>query len=97
MLAGLPNMSGQALSWLPGSVELVLEGDGGGTWTVTPGSGGVVQVASGPTCASAARIGSPAESFPLWATKRQPWRESDLKIEGDHDVAERFLDSVVVV
>jgi uncharacterized protein (TIGR03083 family) len=97
MLAGLPNMSGQALSWLPGSVELVLEGEGGGTWTVTPGSGGVVQVATGPMWASAARIVSPAESFPLWATKRQPWRESDLKIEGDQDVAERFLDSVVVV
>ena len=97
MLAGLPNMSGQALSWLPGSLELVLDGDGAGTWTVTPGSGGVVRVASGLTTASAARISSPAETFPLWATKRQPWRDSDVKIEGDQDVAERFLDSVVVV
>jgi hypothetical protein len=56
-----------------------------------------VRVASGPTSASAARISSAAETFPLWATKRQPWRESDVKIEGDQDVAERFLDSVVVV
>jgi uncharacterized protein (TIGR03083 family) len=97
MLAGLPNMSGQALSWLPGSLELVLEGDGAGTWTVAPGSGGVVRVSRGPTSASAARISSPAEMFPLWASKRQPWTESDVKIEGDQDVAERFLDSVVVV
>jgi uncharacterized protein (TIGR03083 family) len=97
MLAGLPRMSGQALDWLPGSLELVLEGDGAGTWTIAPGSGGVVRVSSGPTRASAVRISSSADTFPLWATKRQPWRESDLKIEGDEDVAERFLDSVVVV
>jgi uncharacterized protein (TIGR03083 family) len=97
MVAGLPDMSGQALSWLPGSLELVLEGDGAGTWTVIPGSGAVVRVASGPSSASAARITSAAEIFPLWATKRQSWRESDVKIEGDQDVAERFLDSVVVV
>jgi hypothetical protein len=97
MLAGLPNMSGQALSWLPGPLELVLDGDGAGTWTVAPGSGGVVQVASGPTNASGARVSSAAETFPLWATKRQPWRESDVKIEGDQDVAVRFLDSLVVV
>jgi hypothetical protein len=97
MLAGLPNMSGQALSWLPAPLELVLDGDGAGTWTVAPGSGGVVQVASGPTNTSAARISSAAETFPLWATKRQPWRESDVKMEGDRDVAVRFLDSLVVV
>jgi hypothetical protein len=63
---------------------------------ITPGSGGVVRVANGPTSASAARISSPAGTFPLWATKRQPSRDSDVKIEGDQDVAERFLDSAVV-
>jgi hypothetical protein len=97
MMAGLPNMTGTDLYWLKVPVEIVLEGAGAGAWTVSPSSANSVVVDQGPTIAPQVRISGSADGFPLWATKRQPWRESELKIEGEQDVAERFLDSVTVI
>jgi hypothetical protein len=35
-----------------------------------------------------------AADFVVWSTKRRSWRELDVRLEGLHDVAERFCDSV---
>lgn len=35
--------------------------------------------------------------LPLWSTCRCPWRDCNLRITGDTEHGERFLDSVVVI
>jgi hypothetical protein len=44
-----------------------------------------------------AHITGLAEEFPVWGTRRQPWRDHDLKLEGDEAYATRFLDAVKIV
>lgn len=97
MMAGLPTMSGDALKWMDRPVEITLRGDGGGQWGVVPGPDGRAGVVAGPVGDPAARIGAPVASFPIWATRRQPWRSADIEVQGDEGVGSRFLDSVIVV
>jgi uncharacterized protein (TIGR03083 family) len=99
MMAGIPAMTGSALEWLDGSVEIALRGDGAGSWTVDPQNerSGRLSVRSGATTQAVARVSAAADGFPLWATKRRPWRESDIAIDGDAEVAARFLDNLTVV
>ena len=56
-----------------------------------------VRVTSGPAQDAAARITADADGFPVWATQRQPWRQAEVKIDGDDDLGSRFLDSMRVV
>lgn len=97
MWAGLPTMSGSALSWLERSVSFTLQGPGGGTWSVVPTRGPVVKVVDHGVDDAAAVITGDAETFPVWGTKRELWRESAVKIEGDEDLAARLLDSMRVI
>ena len=98
MLAVLPQVGRDSLAFMDRPVLLTLEGPGGDTWSVVPRpGGGRVDVRTGPTVGSVAHITGLAEEFPVWGTTRQPWRDFDLKLEGDEDYATRFLDAVKIV
>jgi uncharacterized protein (TIGR03083 family) len=98
MLAGLPQMCREGLSFMDRPLLLTLEGPGGDTWGVVPRAGGRrVGVSTGPTVGAVAHITGLAEDFPVWGTTRQPWRDHDLKLEGDEGYAARFLDAVKIV
>ncbi len=97
MLAGLPQMCQDSLAFMDRPVVLTLEGPGGGTWGVVPRVAGKVRVEPGPVVGAVAHITGVAEEFPVWGTARQPWRDHDLKLEGDEDYAARFLDAVKIV
>ncbi|MGH9035029.1 MAG: maleylpyruvate isomerase family mycothiol-dependent enzyme [Acidimicrobiia bacterium] len=97
MLALLAQMCREGLSFMDRPVLLTLEGPGGGTWGVVPKPGGKLAVEPGPTVGAVAHITGLAEEFPLWGTTRRPWRDHDLKLEGDEAYATRFLDAVKVV
>ncbi|MET3952549.1 hypothetical protein [Arthrobacter sp. UYEF36] len=47
--------------------------------------------------APAARITAPAISFPNWGTQRSSWRDADVEITGDIELASRYLDTVNVI
>ena len=98
MLAVLPQAGRTQLGFMDRPLLLTLEGPGGGTWGVVPRpGGGRVDVRPGPTAGAVAHVTGLAEEFPVWGTTRQPWRDFDLKVEGDEDYAARFLDAVNVV
>jgi uncharacterized protein (TIGR03083 family) len=98
MVTGLPQMSGDGLAWLDRPVALTLTGAAGGTWVVSPGPRGraVVTAANGHGASAGAVVSSTTADFPLWATRRQPWREARVDVSGDEQLAARFLDSVRV-
>lgn len=97
MFAGLSPMSGDALAWLDGPVEINLVGPGGGTWTVSPGTSGRTVVTDGAPTGAVAGIEGDAATFPLWGTRRQPWRDANVSLKGDEDVAGRFLDAMRIL
>lgn len=97
MLALVPRVSPERLTFMDRPLLLTLEGDGGGTWGVIPGGDGRVRVRPGPALGAAAHVTAVAAEFPLWGTQRRPWRELDVKVDGDEAYATRFLDAVRVV
>jgi uncharacterized protein (TIGR03083 family) len=91
LLAGLPQMPGQAIiDAVTAPVLLELTGPGGGTWTIRPG----VEVVDGDAGDAAATITSSAQDFVVWSTLRASGRESNVTIDGDKDLAERVLDAI---
>ena len=95
LVAGIPQMSPPALAEvLDRPVVLRLTGDGGGTWTLQPGS--PPDVAEGEAAGAAATITSPATEFVVWVTHRRPWRERDVVVDGDEALAAAVLDAVHV-
>lgn len=97
MMAGLATMSGDALSWLDRPVELNLVGPAGSTWGVLPGSAGKVRVTPGAPAGPAAVIEGDVSTFPVWGTRREPWRSADLSLKGDEELASRFLDNARII
>ena len=98
MWAGLPGMSRTTLAWLDRNVTVSLSGDEGGVWSVVPGkSGGRVKVVDGALDDAAARIVAGAEEFPVWGTRRQPWRDAGVDVAGDVELGERFLDTMRII
>jgi uncharacterized protein (TIGR03083 family) len=97
MLAVMAQMNREALSFMDRPVLLTLEGPGGGTWAIEPKPGGKIVVTPGKCVGAVAHITGLAEELPVWGTHRRPWRDHDLKREGDEDYAARVLDSVKVV
>lgn len=95
MLALFTPLCSDALRWLETTVHLDLTGPGGGDWTIAREVKGVVVTPGKPT-ASAATVTSATTEFVAWATHRRPWRECDVTIDGDHDIAERTLDGIRV-
>lgn len=94
MLQIIPPLCDQPLAWLEQPVGLKLHGPGGGSWTVSPGSAGL-SVEPGLT-EVAATVVSTSPEFVVWATGRSPWRDIDIGIDGDPQLAERFLDDLRV-
>ncbi|MFH8901814.1 hypothetical protein ACH4HG_36365 [Streptomyces coeruleorubidus] len=47
--------------------------------------------------AVAAHVTAPALTFPDWGTQRSSWRDSDVEVTGDTELAARFLDTVNVI
>jgi hypothetical protein len=98
LMTGLPQMCGPALGWLDRPVALILHGEGGGAWTVSPPQpGGRIRVDPGRSPVAAAAVTGGVADFPVWGTTRRPWRDYGLTIEGDEELATRFLDSLNLV
>ncbi|MGH8974020.1 MAG: maleylpyruvate isomerase family mycothiol-dependent enzyme [Acidimicrobiia bacterium] len=97
MLAVMAQLNRQTLSFMDRPVLLTLEGPGGGTWAIERKPGGKIAATSGPCVGAVAHITGVAEEFPVWGTHRQPWRDHDLKLEGDEEHAARILDAIKVV
>ncbi|WP_445189814.1 hypothetical protein ACTXG6_22735 [Pseudonocardia sp. Cha107L01] len=69
-----------------------------------PGPGGrpaavgtAVGTAAGADRDSVTHIAGAAAEFPGWATLRAPWRERDVRIEGDEALGAALLDHMNVV
>ena len=91
LIAGVPQMPGAAIvDAVTAPVLLDLSGPGGGQWTLQPG----VEVVEGDSGDAAATIQSSAQEFVVWSTRRRPWRDSDVKVDGDSALAERVLDAI---
>ena len=98
MLAGLPTMSGDKLSWLDTPVELNLVGAGGGTWTIAPGGKkGRVTVTEGATPGAKASVEGDAATFYVWGTGRESWRDHGVVVKGDEDLGARLLDTWKII
>lgn len=93
MTSVLSNQTAQApVAGLDARVSLTLTGPGGGTWWID--AAGAHPLATG---AVAAHVTAPALTFPDWGTQRSSWRDSDVTITGDAELAARFLDTVNVI
>jgi uncharacterized protein (TIGR03083 family) len=97
MLAGLPQMCQEAMSAIERPVDLTLNGPGGGTWGLSPSPTGLLELHPGGTPGADALIIGDADEFVLWGTQRESWRDHEVKIDGDIDLGERFLDGLNVV
>ena len=95
MLAGLPQMCADTLAAAPAQpLNLVLEGPGGGEWTLAPGDDGwTVTEGRDP---DAPTIVSTAHDFVSWGTKRSNWRNTS---SGDVDSPEvqQVLDAINII
>jgi uncharacterized protein (TIGR03083 family) len=90
MTAVLSNQVAHApVDGLDAHIALTLTGPGGGTWWID--EAGVLTPFDGNV---AAHITAPALTFPDWGTQRSSWRESDVTVTGDAQLAARFLDAV---
>jgi uncharacterized protein (TIGR03083 family) len=93
MTAVLSNQIAHApVDGLDARIALTLTGPGGGTWWID--EAGVLTPSDGKV---AAHITAPALTFPDWGTQRSSWRESDVTVTGDAQLAARFLDAVNVI
>ncbi|MFI0454353.1 maleylpyruvate isomerase N-terminal domain-containing protein [Actinomadura sp. 6N118] len=93
MIAVLSNQVAQApIAGLDARIALTLTGPGGGTWWID--EAGVLPPSNG---AVAAHVTAPALTFPDWGTQRSSWRDSDVTVTGDTELAARFLDAVNVI
>jgi len=98
VLQGIPKMCKEAISFMDRPVTITLDGPGGGSWAVVPRPGGATaQIQPAPVDGSVATITSNPAEFAIWTTRRRPWREADVKIDGDEAYATRFLDAVRVI
>ena len=98
MLAGLPWMNEDTLRPIVDRpMMLVLEGAGGGTWTIAPGGAeGRVAVSEGEDASSVATARSQSHDFVIWGTQRRPYDEF-VKISGDEAYARAVLDVVNII
>jgi len=93
MIAVLSNQVAQApVTALHARVALPLTGPGGGTWWID--EAGVLTPSDGRV---AAHVTAPALTFPDWGTQRSSWRDSDVTITGDAELAAHLLDAVNVI
>lgn len=97
MLAGLPWMCAEDLAALDRPVALVLDGPGGGHWTIAPsGPDGRVTVSEGAAADVAATVTSDTHAFVSWGTRRSAWRDH-VTVTGDDATAASFLDAINII
>ncbi|MGI3224285.1 maleylpyruvate isomerase N-terminal domain-containing protein [Streptomyces sp. GTA36] len=98
LFAGLPQMSARRLAAsLTRPVVLSLSGPGGGSWSLVPASADHrITVEPGASPEAAAHVTASGDSFHLWGTHRQSWREADLHISGEERLATDVLDALYV-
>ena len=97
MLAGLPQMQGDAFGFVDRPISLQLEGPGGGEWLIQPaGEDRLAVEAAAADADAAAVVRSSADAFVVWGTKRADWREHTT-LDGDVQLASRFLDTLNIV
>ena len=95
MLAGIPQMCGDALAGCDTGLNLVVEGPAAGNWVLRPGNPWSVSSGRDDTLATAT---TSAHSFVSWATKRADWRSSGVTLSGPTSVGtEATLDSLDVI
>jgi hypothetical protein len=85
------------LDWMDASLSLSLAGPGGGDWRIEPATKGQLRVLRGGDDGTAAQITAQALEFPVWGTGRMQWRDCDVKLTGNSDIGERFLDTLNLV
>lgn len=95
LVAGLPFMHAEGLhAALERTVNLRLEGPGGGEWAIAASPGGAgCMVTPGPDDDAVATVTSGAVDFVRWSTHRAPWRDH-VTIGGDEAEAARVLDAI---
>jgi uncharacterized protein (TIGR03083 family) len=91
MLAALPQMNGDDLRPLQGTVNLVLEGPGGRTVHVRS-DGTSVEILDGTADDAAATVSTSTADFVRWGTRRAPWQGA-ASIEGDETLGAAFCDA----
>ncbi len=92
LAAGLPQMSVALADVVDDPVTLDLTGAGATRWVIARDPSGSITVTPGDRVA--VTVTSPATEFIIWATRRRPWRERDVRIEGDADYAASVLDAI---
>jgi Mycothiol maleylpyruvate isomerase N-terminal domain len=92
MLAGLPQMCADALGGCDTGVNLVLDGPGGGRWSLQPGTPWTVEPALDPALPTAT---STPHDFVAWGTKRRDWRHAGVRLDDDAGVP--ALDAINVI
>jgi hypothetical protein len=98
VLEGIPRMSKAALSFMDRPLTITLDGPGGGSWGLVPQPGGKpARLQPAPVDGSVAHVTASSREFAIWATRRRPWRDHDVKLDGDETYATRFLDGLQVV
>ncbi|MDQ1492470.1 MAG: hypothetical protein QOJ23_4984, partial [Actinomycetota bacterium] len=97
MIAGIPQMCRETMRTIEGPVDLTLDGPGGGTWGLSPAPTGLLHIHPGGAPGADALVIGNTEEFVLWGTTREPWRDHEVKIDGDIDLGTRFLDALNVV
>lgn len=97
LIAGLPQMCRGAMTWVDRPLTLTLEGGGGGAWMIDRGTGGLLRIDPGVRGSATAGITGAVTDFPIWGTRRRPWRDYGLVLDGDRELATRFLDSLNLI
>ena len=94
MFAVLANQLRKARpEWLDRPVGIRLRGPGGGYWRI--GADGAVTPTE--SAGGAATVTGTASEFPGWGTARVPWRQRDVTITGDEQLATKLLDALNIV
>ncbi len=97
MLAGLPWMCAEKLTFVDRPITLTLTGAGGGAWSIGPGGDdGRVLVSEGAAPDAVATVTSDTHDFVVWGTQRRPWK-SLTTVEGDAAYAARILDAFKII
>ncbi len=93
MIAVLNNqVAKDPVDGLAGGVLLTLTGPGGGTWRID--EHGASDQQDDP---AEATVSAPAVTFPRWGTQRTSWRDDEVTVAGNTQLAESFLDNVNII
>lgn len=98
LVRGIAQMCTEALKpTITQPIELVLDGPGGGAWTLSPTDGDhACEISDGASGDAAARVTSTVPEFVSWSTKRSDWLNT-ATVTGDIDFAAKVLDAINLI